>query len=189
MPRKPSKSGVVQALGAVAIDLHVADDLRVEADGKVTAVGLYPDRVVVLLVPADAPPPNKAIPFAFDSVALLINVRNLGGNHEISIRLGNEDDPADFSAVMTRKQVVNFADPARSINLVCKFRPFPVASFGHKVVTVTIDGTDYELPFEVRRGDAPGVAAEGFVPVTPFGVPKPVAAKPARAKTIKTKAQ
>ena len=147
----------------VQVDLLIADDFRTELTGKVTGVGLYPDRVIVLLVPPGAPAPSAESPVALDG-AFLINIRNLLGEHEVSVDLGGN----------SKTHTISFVHPGASVNLVGRFRPLLVQSFGVKTITIKVDGTAFPRTFEIRRGDV--------VPVAPVKV----ATRQARAKkTVK----
>ncbi|MEO7853074.1 MAG: hypothetical protein ABIR94_12600 [Rubrivivax sp.] len=127
------------------VELFVAEDIRREAEGKVTAVGLYPDRVIVILVPPEAPEPSKERPYSVASAAFLINIRNLVGEHRVSVDLG--DGPA-------HEQSVSFADIGASVNLIAIVRPMLVHSFGVKTMFIKVDGIPFDRTFEIRRGQA-----------------------------------
>ena len=176
MATKPKRARVTPSANDAQVEFYLADDVRIEADGKVTAVGLYPDRVMVLLVPLDAAEPSREIPYAIDGAAFLVNVGRLIGEHTVSITVGQPvtgtGDP------ITRTHTVLFTDPSASANMVGRFRPLLIASFGVKTVTIAVDDVVFVRTFEVRRGELP---AEAPAPLVSVSVPKS-ATPPARKK-------
>ena len=58
------------------IDLYVADVIELLASGKLVAMGLFPDRKIVLNVPHDAPDPSDEMPYGVN-LTLCITISNL----------------------------------------------------------------------------------------------------------------
>lgn len=141
------------AVKKARVDFFLADDIRLERDGKVTAVGLYPDRVIVLLVPPGMPEPTKKVPLLVASAAFLINIGNLAGSHKISIEISPSATFPEIPVHAHSVQTVEFVE-SNSANLVGRFQSLLVASFGIKTVTVRIDGVAFKRTFEIRRGAA-----------------------------------
>jgi hypothetical protein len=144
------------------LELFLADDVRMELGDKVTAVGLYTDRVVVALIGPDQAGPSREAPLLLNGLSFLVSIRGLVGRH--SVRVKYEDPPVVQVAPPARELV--FQSPAESANLVGRFQPFVTTAFGTKSLVVEIDGTDYPLEFEVREGrqataDNTGPAASG----------------------------
>ena len=130
--------------------LLVADDFRAEASGKVTAVGLFADSVVVVNAPAEAPAPTPELPVGIDSLGILVNISGLEGKHRVSLSFGAY---ARNAAPMTTDALeYDFPSAGSSINLISAFRPLLVQSYGMKTVKVHVDDCEETLQFEVRRG-------------------------------------
>lgn len=134
---------------APRIEFFLADDIRLELDGKVTAVGLYPDRNIVAIVLPDTPDPSINSPIAIDSISLLINVGNLEGEHEIEIEFVPASGVVDGKVSFVRKFL--FPSLHTSANLVSRFRPLLIGSFGVKKLLVRIDEETHEFAFTVSR--------------------------------------
>jgi hypothetical protein len=147
------------------VELFIAEDVRAEAGGKVTLVGMYPDRVIVALVPPDAPGPSSETPFVIDSLGILVTVRNLVGEHQVSIEIGGKPTPV---------RTTSFSDINSSVNLVAKVRPLQIHSLGVKTIGVVIDGVTFPCTFEVRRGDAQPDPQSAATTVEPRGKKAPV---------------
>lgn len=122
------------------VKMLVADEFRMEQNGKALAIGLYADSVVVLTIPKNAPQPSKETPVGFDGVALLLTVGGVVG--EATVRFGLEGGKA-------LEHLVDLA-PGSSANLVLNLKPFRVATFGVKRLIVEFAGTTFKLPFEIR---------------------------------------
>lgn len=118
----------------------VADEFRMEQNGKVLAIGLYSDGVVVLTIPKNAPKPTKEVPFAFDGIALLLTIGGFEGPSKV--RFGLE------SSRMLEHEVNLTA--GNSANLILNLKPFRIGSFGIKNFLVEVANTKHSLPFELR---------------------------------------
>jgi hypothetical protein len=143
----PSSSGAI-------CKLLLADDFRLEQGGKVTALGLYVDGVIVIHMDEGLPDPTLEAPIAIEGISLLVAVSGLEGEHSIGMGLsgGNKDVPTG----PVQEQKVSFESGGHSIQMITKIRPLLIGSLGIKHVLVSIDGTEMLLPFEVRRGVPPG---------------------------------
>lgn len=132
-----------------SITLYVADDLRQEISGKVSMIGLYADRVVVLQIPPGSPEPSEETPLVIDGLSFLVNIAGLSGRHRLSVRFF-----VDGSSPLSEPQMreADF-DPQLSANFAVRIRPFAVATFGRKKVVVTVDDNEpMECVFELRKG-------------------------------------
>lgn len=118
----------------------VADEFRMEQSGKILAIGLYSDSVVVLTIPKNAPKATKETPYSFDGVSLLLTVGGFTGTE--NVRFGLKGGKLLEHPVLLGQGM--------SANLVLNVKPFRVASFGQKTVVVEFAGTTHELPFELR---------------------------------------
>jgi hypothetical protein len=140
MPR--AKKIEVDAPNKVApfVRLFVADEVRVEASGKLMAIGLYGDGVLLVQQPSEAPDPTQDVPYAIDSLCLVITIGGSSGQQDVRVSIGGQK-VADRSFDL---------QPGRSVNLLLQFRPFLFSSFGVKHVEIEFAGTKHSQWFEVR---------------------------------------
>ena len=124
--------------------LLVADDFRAEQSGKVLAIGLYADGVVLLDVPEGAPEPSNEIPVGVDRLAFLINIGGVVGQQKVSVRIGEKGPSQDVQVDVK---------PGSSANLIFTSQPMLIASYGKKLVTVKFAQSVHELEFELRKAD------------------------------------
>ena len=126
--------------------LYVADNFQTLQDGKVLAVGLYADKVVVMNIPIDAPEPSAELPFGI-SLGLLVCLLELpaadvSGHISILPPSGHAMAPP-----------MSFAVPAqagRSANIVLATNPFLVSEPGVYQVVVDIADLHIAESFEIR---------------------------------------
>ena len=156
----PSPSGSKKNASPAArpkFRMIVADDVRVEQDGKVTAVGMYTDDIVVAHIPPTVPEPTMEIPHAIPGLTFLVTVIGLEGTYPVSLRLvspkPNQHAPESKS--------VEFR-PGGSANFILRAQPFLFASFGSKTLIAKVGEFEEAFSFEIRKGVAP--AAEVFEP-------------------------
>jgi hypothetical protein len=129
------------------VQLYMAEDFRQEVNGKVSAVGLYPDRTIVFGVPAGGPEPTKEAPMFIKSLGFLLNISNLLSEVEISIDIVGDGGITPFLTSHRYGPVV----PGRSINLIGIMEPCAVTSLGKKVLSVSLGNSKYSFDFEFRR--------------------------------------
>lgn len=134
----------------VIIRVYLAEDIREEANGKVSLVGLYPDNVVVLPLPDDHPGPTAEAPIQIRSLGILVNIGGLGSAATVAIELEGGGGRTPFFT----KAKVPFSDPKRSVNLGATLVPCQIASFGLKKVVVSVDDVEHNFVYEIRRADA-----------------------------------
>lgn len=118
----------------------VADEFRTEQNGKVLAIGLYSDGVIVLTIPKNAPKATKERPYGIDGVALLITVGGFVG--DAIVKFGVEggrvlEHPVSLVA-------------GNSANIILNLKPFRFVTFGLKNVFVEFANTKHIVQFEVR---------------------------------------
>lgn len=118
----------------------VADEFRTEQSGKILAIGLYSDGVVVLTIPKNAPPATKETPYGIERLALLITVGGFEGDDVV--RFG-------FEGGQVFEHPVSLL-PGNSANVILNLKPFRTLTFGMKKVYVEFAGTKRTLQFEVR---------------------------------------
>ena len=126
--------------------LYVADNFQTLQDGKVLAVGLYPDKVVVMNIPVDAPEPSRELPFGINLGLLLCLVDlpsdDVAGKIIILPPSGHALAPPMSFAVQ--------AQAGRSANIVLAANPFPVSEPGVYQVVVDIADLHIAESFEIR---------------------------------------
>ena len=134
------------------VRLYLADDFRSEIDGKVTAVGLYTDLVVVANMQPGTPPPSPEKPLVIHSLSAMITVAGLEGMHLVSFEYVDETLPKASKGGEPKE--VDFAGKLTAGNLVVKFQPFVAGGFGKKRIVVKIDDESSNFEFEIRQGTA-----------------------------------
>lgn len=120
--------------------LLVADDFRIENTGKLLAIGLYADGVVIFRVPENAPQPSMEQPFGMDSLSLLVVVGGMAGEAAVRITLAN-NNPIEMIVPIKL---------GGSANLLVPIKPFTFGTFGVKELLVEFAGTKHRLQFEIR---------------------------------------
>ena len=129
-----------------AFKLILAEDLRNEIGGKVTAVGLYADNVVVLQLPAEVPEPTEHEPLLVKSLGFLLCLQGPAGKYAASAELESDGARRPFM----QSQTIILA-PGKSVNMVGVLAPCGVASFGLKQVIVKLGDAILAASFEIRR--------------------------------------
>lgn len=149
MSRSVKKASAKSATGA-RVRIYVADEFRQEQSGKVAALGLYSDNVLVLNVPESLPGPTKEQPIALDTLCVLVSIAGLKGSHQVGIAL--LDEQGQHMAGPFNSRAVDFPSEESAGQLITRFRPLFVSSFGVKRFVVTIDEQEHSIDIEVRRG-------------------------------------
>lgn len=154
MTNEVKKSGVAAAGSdrKIAARFFLADDIRTEVSGKQFLIGFYPDSVLVMQTPADAPPPSLETPVGTEGIAFLFSVSGPPGNFKFKI-FGNAE--SEQEVVMAEGTLAITAEKD-SANVIVRLRPFVTASFGKKLVAIEVDGVRHNFHYEVRRGAASG---------------------------------
>lgn len=133
------------------VRFFLAEDFRQEIGGKVSAIGLYADNVVVLQLAADVPDPTAEAPIMVRSLAFLFSVSALREVLLASVDLQVNGTRQPF--MMPRE--LPRTDPGNSVNLLGVMAPCIVTSFGKKKVIVDIGTTKHTFEFEIRRVPLP----------------------------------
>jgi hypothetical protein len=125
----------------------MAEDLRHEVNGKITAVGLYPDNVVILRLPDEVPDPTESKPIHIKSLGLAFNISKLTQAATISI---------DIEVNGKRKPLFPpnehpWPGPGRSINILGILEPCVIESFGERKLIVTVGESEQTFEYEIRR--------------------------------------
>ena len=127
------------------IEFYLADFIETLVSGKLVAVGLFTDRVILLNVPFDVPDASKDAPYAFNLSAALCPLVE-PGDHSLSVAVeypggdrGPTAPPQSFTTL-----------PGRRINIVVPMNPLLVPMAGEFALIATVDGKETRLPFELR---------------------------------------
>jgi hypothetical protein len=155
--RAPKKSPARK--GDLRVGFILADDIRLEHDGKVTAVGLYTDNVIVALMRPGQPEPSAEAPIAVGGIAFIVSIGGLAGTHRVWLEYKDASLPKEKTTAL-RARDYEFPNAAMTVNLVGRFQPLITGSFGTKRVVVHIDDQSRVCSFEVRRGVARGEGGE-----------------------------
>lgn len=139
--------------------LVVAEDLRREVDGKVTAVGLFADNIVVVQMPFDASPPTKESPILLKSLGFMFNISGLpakksGAKATVRIEIANDGQRQPFMA----QQEMSWPDVGDSINILGVMSPCPISTFGDRKFFVSFGDIYLEANYEVRKKLLPAPA-------------------------------
>lgn len=156
MPTKASKK---PAPMTPAVRLYMAEDLRQEVNGKTMVIGLYPDNVVVLRLPHNAPNPTKTKPLHIHSLGFLFNISRLSGDTTISVDSESSGKRKPFVVSRTHP----YPGTGRSINLVGVMTPCPITHFGERKLIVTVGQVEYTFDYEIRRELIPSVIEPSLV--------------------------
>lgn len=154
-------SGGGKSKKSAHVKFFVADDVRQEADGKVSMMGLYCDDVIVAKRSFGEDLPSAIHPLAFEGLTFVFTISGIEGEYEISAEiesaLGENGQPSIQQILKPQK--LPFKDPARSANLVVKIRPFITQSLGVKKARLYLNEDGFEFPFEIRDEVVPQTEA------------------------------
>lgn len=149
---------------SISVGLFVAEDFRQEIEGRISAVGLFPDRVIVARMLTGTPGSTEDEPIVIASVALLVNLCAPPGKYEVSIDLKYEKTPPVVHNVVL--------PVGGSANFIIQIRGFRVVSFGTKRIIARVNGKPHVLEFAVRKGE----------PVEPVAMPDSSSSPSTRAR-------
>lgn len=143
----------------------LADDIRVEVGGKLTAIGIYTDRTLIASIDRDefSARPNdrgEKRTMAVGNLSAAFTIGGLDkGTHEVLITY---DDPTMGSPepLKVRETVVAIDSPNQAFNLIGRFSPFVTAGFGVKKFNVLIDGMLHVYTFEIRSAEEKSIPVE-----------------------------
>ena len=127
--------------------LHIADHFDTLASGKVLAVGLFPDRVLLIQVPAERQDPSPDAPYGANLGLLVTLSEGPGGPVSGDIKVL---PPAGLPAVATLAIPELVASDGRSANIIGMLRPLLVPRAGLYTVQATLGGEVASGEFEVR---------------------------------------
>lgn len=182
MPTTKLTKGVVAPKPVV--NFYMAEDLRQEVNGKVTAIGLYPDHVAVLQIPEDIPDPTETAPIFIKSLGFLFNLSRLGQATTVAVDIESGGKRKPFLEAKEYPAV----KPGDSLNLVGVMAPCQVSSFGEKKLHVIIGKSVQTVTFEIRRVSLPPVDSVPARKMAAPRAPKRILVKPAKP-TMPTKSK
>jgi hypothetical protein len=133
---------------SLSVNFYLAEDLREEQSGLVTAVGLYPDRVIVANRQPGSPEPSAEQPVALKSLGFLFNICNLKKASPVSVDIVSSGKVTPFMS----EQTLGSTEPGKSLSMIGIAVPMLFTSFGRRKVIVKIGKEAFEFEFEIRDG-------------------------------------
>ena len=144
MPTKPKKK---VAQREPQVRFYLSEDIRQEVNGKVTAIGLYPDNVVVMHIPDELPEPTESVPLFIRSLSFLFSIANLSRAAPISVEIESNGKRSPFMASKKHPST----GPGGSMNMIGVMQPCPITSFGVRELIVRVGDSVHSFTFEIRR--------------------------------------
>lgn len=157
---------------AKSLNLYIADNFEALLNGKIAAMGMFTDRVVLLSVPADLAPPSRKMPYGVP-LTLLLNLQPPGPD-DIQGKL-QVLPPGQHTPVMHTDVSAKGVPAGHSVNIIVHMQPLLVTAPGRYQVKLTIGPDTMTAHFEVRIATLPVQTA------APAAVAKPAEAAPAKA--------
>lgn len=117
--------------------LYVADNFQILQDGKVLAVGMFADRVVVLNVPEEAPEPSREMPFGIQ-LGFLMCLRDLPS---VKVSGNVSIEPPDGKPLISPFAFSASGSIGGSVNIIVSLNPFLISCAGN-----------YRVLFETEMG-------------------------------------
>ena len=161
------------------VHFYMAEEMRLEMNGKITAVGIYPDHRMLVNLPKDAPNPTAELPSVLKSLGFLFNISSFVG--EVSVAIDLEVNGVRKSFMKPTNY--DSSEPGKSINIVAAMEPCIVNEFGARKFIVSIDNNEYFFNYEIIRS---GIAT-GNLQSKSIGLTVSVEKKTGKSKTLKTK--
>ena len=155
--RKTTIQTTNDAPSTPTVRVFIADDFRQETGGKITAIGLYTDDVVVVTLEPGSPEPSAQTPIIVHNLSALITMAGLAaGKHVVGIQYADSTlvKPPQFGP----PREVDVPESRVSAIMVVRFQPFVTGGYGVKHLVVTVDGESTDFGFELRRGGPSSLA-------------------------------
>ena len=140
---------IVPVAKATAVRFFLADDMRHEVSGKVTAVGLYADNVIVAEMSKNDPDPTPERMVALPGVSILASVSIRPGEHHYKLEFDGSSVVPPLRETTTKR--VGTPLTGETTNLIMRFQPLPFTRFGIARVVLWVDGEAFSYSFEIRR--------------------------------------
>lgn len=131
------------------ITLLVADEVRPEATGKQTVLGLFADNVVVVKIPPKPEEVPDDVPPGIERLAFLVNVSKLPeGQYDFKGQFisPSGERSGDVFQLGNAVQV----SPGKSYSAVIESKPFILKEGGEYNLAFWINNEEHRLPFEIR---------------------------------------
>jgi hypothetical protein len=156
----------------VKLILYVADEFKSLEGGKTLAVGLFTDRVVVLNIPRDVPPPTREVPYGvpLGLLACVMDAPATELNGLASIA------PPSGPSTMSLPRVSTKGPVGGSHNLRFHLDPFLMTEEGNYTFSLEFDGfprLSETFEFRIRKVDNSATEAvlvqQTVQPLSPAG--------------------
>ena len=128
------------------IKFLVAEDVRMEANGKFTILGLFADDVIIMQAGIESESIPSGIPFGFEKITFLIHVSKLLGEHKFS---GELFDPSGESYRPRMPLGEMNIKEGESHAILLEVKPFIVKKTGTYLFNFYVDEGKTPFTFEV----------------------------------------
>jgi hypothetical protein len=144
-------------VGALRVSLLLADDIRVEVGGKLTAVGIYTDHTLIASIERSefeaASAENKRKAIAVGNLSAAFTIGGLSkGRHKVAI-FYFDPSMGQPKGIPVRETVAVVDGPHQAFNLIGRFGPFVTAGFGTKTFELEIDGETRTFNFSILSAE------------------------------------
>lgn len=126
---------------------YLCDDVRNEEGGKLSLLGLYPDDTVIINMPSDHPDPTPEAPIAVEELSIFCVLLGFQGEADFTLRLFDKKNPR---VGLTRTLAIESSTSEGTINLISKFRPVAIHSFGEKRFSISCAAPKFQDDFVFR---------------------------------------
>jgi len=131
------------------VEFFIADDIQSLEGGKIMTLGLYPDRVLLISIPPEAP---KDTPLLLPKLSILASIIDgAPGSYEVTPELTPPAGGLSPTNVPTKTITI---ETGRSISAIFNFMPFVVSKLGTYIFKVSIGGKFFETTIEFREKKA-----------------------------------
>lgn len=134
------------------ITFLVGEEIRPEASGKATVLGLYPDNVVIANIPPKQEGITEDVPSGIDRLTFMVNVSAVpeGTYHFQAQFITPSDTPMGEIMEMGNVDMAT----GKSYSAIFQSSPFLVAETGIYKLDFYVNGERHQLPFEIRANPA-----------------------------------
>jgi hypothetical protein len=129
------------------INFLIADEVRPEASGKQTILGLYPDQTIVIEEIQALGTDIEELPVAIDRLNILINISDISaGEHELKGQIvepsgAPHGDKIDFGKISIEKGL--------SRSFVLALKPFIIKEMGTYNFNLYVDDELHQFSFNI----------------------------------------
>jgi len=131
------------------VDFLISEEVRPEANGKFTVLGLFPGNIVILMKGTRLKDTPEETPDFFEKLVFLVVASDMSeGRHKFS---GSLTDPA--GKTMKSKEAFGEADVKKGFThaIILEMKPFTVRLFGLYTFNFFVDRKKFSFPFEIRE--------------------------------------